>query len=133
MSVAWSITSSESGRFNPIEQYSEVDAFGQKFEELRSRGRGYFEVRQSNAEYPRLGVGFQGDQAVVHLFLDEESVSLLEGDGTFPEEATVELPIVDESATFTGGFVLGIDHAWSKVLSFAQTGTFESMGNWCEL
>lgn len=39
---------------------------------------------------------------------------LLAGDGTVPSSAEVEVPIMDDLAVFTGGFVLDTDRAWNQ-------------------
>lgn len=133
MTVMWSMTSPESGQFRPSETRSELRDLAGAFNELRSLGHGYLEARLSNNAFPQLTMGFRDDHAIVHLFTAEESVSLLVGDGTLPSEATVDVPIMDEPSTFTGDFVLSVDHAWDVVQNFLQTATFEDLGEWCEL
>ncbi|MGW1094175.1 hypothetical protein ACWD5W_00110 [Streptomyces sp. NPDC002455] len=133
MSVVWSMTSLQSGQFNQSERSSELRDLADDFNELRSRGQGYLEVRLSGSEFPQLTLGFRGDHAVVHLFANEESTSLLIGDGAVPSEATVEVPIMDDLTEFTGDFVLGIDQAWDVVRRFSQEGEIEVGEVWCEL
>ncbi|WP_114255059.1 hypothetical protein [Streptomyces sp. Go-475] len=133
MDAVWSMTSLGSGRFNPVEKSSDMSDLRRDFSELRSRGEGYLEVRILDSEFPRLALSFCGDQAVIHLFTYEASVSLLVGDGATSPEATVDVPVMDESTTFTGDFVLGVDHAWEVVQKFAQAQAFEELGEWREL
>jgi hypothetical protein len=45
MSVVWAATSPESGLFHPVERRSEVKDLSDRFNDLRSRGQGYVEVR----------------------------------------------------------------------------------------
>ncbi|MFD7528667.1 hypothetical protein ACFV8E_13925 [Streptomyces sp. NPDC059849] len=133
MSVVWAATSPESGLFHPTERRSEVVDLSDRFNDLRSRGEGYVEVRSPNRELPVLILAFRGDHAVVHLMTDAERMSLLVGDGTVPSGAEVEVPIMDDLAAFTGSFVLDIDRAWDLVHVFAQTRAVGPLGEWCEL
>jgi len=104
------------------------------FSRLRSRGQGHLEVGPpGGGTYPCLTLAFRAGHAVVHLFTDEETVSLLAGDGTVPWGETVEVPVLDELAIFTGYFVMGVDHAWDVVESFVRTGSFTELGEWVEL
>jgi len=103
------------------------------FSELRARGQGYLEVDLPDGTYPCLALGFRADHAVVHLFTDARTVSLLVGDGTVPRDEAVEVPVMDELAIFTGYFVMGVDRAWDAVESFVRTGSFTERGEWVEL
>ncbi|MFD4562829.1 hypothetical protein ACFWP5_52530 [Streptomyces sp. NPDC058469] len=127
------MTSPESGQFRPSETRSELRDLTDAINELRSLGHGYLEARLPNNAFPQLTMGFRDDHAIIHLFTTEESVSLLLGDGTLPSEVTVDVPIIDELSTFTGDFVLSVDHAWDVVQNFVQTGLSETLGEWCEL
>ncbi|WP_406430293.1 hypothetical protein OHB00_01065 [Streptomyces sp. NBC_00631] len=133
MSVVWAATSPESGLFHPVERCSEVEDLSDRFNELRSRGHGYVEVRAPNREFPVLSMAFRDGHAVVHLMSSTERMSLLVGDGTVPSGAEVEVPIMDDLAAFTGDFVLDIDRAWDVVHSFTQTRAADPLGEWCEL
>ncbi|WP_371799007.1 hypothetical protein OG963_14315 [Streptomyces sp. NBC_01707] len=133
MSVVWSMTSPESGVFHPGERRSELRDLTDEFNELRSHGQGYLEVRLPDNEFPQLTLGFQSDHAIIHLFTSEESMSLLSGDGTVSSEVTIDVPIMSEMSTFTGDFVLSVDHACDVVRNFVRTGAFEELGEWCEL
>ncbi|MFF3412597.1 hypothetical protein ACFYW8_41975 [Streptomyces sp. NPDC002742] len=133
MSVVWSMTSLKSGRFSPNERRSELPDLASGFNELRSRGQGYLEVRFPDNAFPQLTLSFRGDHAVIHLFNDEASVSLLVGDGTVSPEVTIDVPIMDDLTEFTGDFILSVHHAWDVVQNFVQTGTVEGLGEWCEL
>ncbi|MEW2808063.1 hypothetical protein AB0929_13235 [Streptomyces massasporeus] len=127
------MTSQESGRFSPVEKRSDLSDLTREFNELRSHGRGYLEIRMPDSVFPQLTSSFSDDLAVIHLFTDEASVSLLVGDGTAPPEATVNVPVMDDLTSFTGDFVLGVDRAWEVVQNFAQTQRIEELGEWCEL
>ncbi|MDF2273276.1 hypothetical protein P2Q00_49000 [Streptomyces coacervatus] len=133
MSVVWAATSPESGLFDPVERRSEVKDLSDRFNDLRSRGQGYVEVRSPDREFPVLILAFRDDHAVVHLMSDTERMSLLVGDGTVPSGAEVELPIMDDLAVFMGDFVLDIDRAWDLVHDFTQTWAAGPAGEWCEL
>lgn len=133
MSVVWAATSPESGQFHPVERRSEVQDLSDHFNDLRSRGQGYVEVRPPDREFPVLILAFRGDHAVVHLMSDTERISLLVGDGTAPSGAEAEVPIMDDLAAFTGDFVLDIDRAWDLVHDFTQTWAAGLLGEWCEL
>ncbi|MEU6091653.1 hypothetical protein ABZ865_33770 [Streptomyces sp. NPDC047085] len=133
MRVTWTATALESpGRHSAVERDSDVGGLADHFNELRSRGQGYLEVRRSGSEFPRLTLGFQGDQAVIHLFDDAETSSLLVGDGT-AAAAVVDVPVMDDLAAFSGDFVLTVTHAWTLVGNFIQTGVPGELGEWCEL
>jgi hypothetical protein len=104
-----------------------------RFNELRSRGRGYLKVRLPDSEFPQLTLGFRDDHAVIHLINDAEGMSLLVGDGTVPSGAVVDVPIMDDLTEFTGDFVLSVDRAWNLVRNFIRTGARRYLGEWCEL
>ncbi len=133
MSVMWAATSPESGLFQPVEKRSDVKDLSDRFNDLRSCGQGYVEVRSSNREFPVLILAFRGNHAVVHLMSDTERMSLLVGDGTVAPGAEVEVPIMDDLAVFTGDFVLDTDRAWELVHDFTQTRAAGPLGEWCEL
>lgn len=111
MIVVWSATTTELGRFSPVENRSEAQDLYARSSDLRSRGRGYIEVQSSNREFPVLTLAFRDDHAVVHLMSAAERMSLLAGDDSLPSDAEVEVPIMDELVVFTGDFVLRIDRA----------------------
>ncbi|MGW6202172.1 hypothetical protein ACWF9B_00735 [Streptomyces sp. NPDC055089] len=133
MSVLWVAMSPRSGRFDPVERRTEVKDLSDRFDDLRSCGQGYLEVRSPNREFPVLTLAFRDDHAVVHLMSDTERMSLLVGDGTAPSGAEVEVPIMDDLTVFTGDFVLDIDRAWDLVHDFTQTWVAGPMDEWCEL
>ncbi|MER5619146.1 hypothetical protein [Streptomyces sp. NPDC002215] len=70
MSVQWTATALESGRLSAIERCTDLAVLSVHFNALRSGGQGYLEVRLSGSEFPLLALGFQDDQAVIHLFDD---------------------------------------------------------------
>ncbi|MFD8725423.1 hypothetical protein ACFV2H_47675 [Streptomyces sp. NPDC059629] len=133
MSVVWAATSPESGLFDPVERRTEVKDLSDRFNDLRSCGKGYIEVRPPDGEFPVLTLAFRDDHAVVHLTSDTERMSLLVGDGTAPSGAEVEVPIMDDLAAFTGDFVLDIDRAWDLLHDFTQTRVAGPLDEWCEL
>ncbi|MGW1727674.1 hypothetical protein ACWCQK_32760 [Streptomyces sp. NPDC002306] len=133
MSVVWAATSPQSGQFHPVERRSGLKDLSDRFNDLRSHGEGYVEVRSPHREFPVLILAFRGDHAVVHLMSDTERMSLLVGDGTVPSGAEVDVPIMDDLAAFTGDFVLDIDRAWDLVQDFTQTRAAGPLGEWCEL
>jgi hypothetical protein len=133
MSVTWAATALESGRYSAVERESDAGELADHFNELRSRGQGYLEVRLPVSEFPRLALGFQGDQAVIHRFDDIERSSLLVGDGTAVADAVVDVPVMDDLAAFSGDFVLTVDRAWAITRNFIQTGVPGALGEWCEL
>ncbi|MGC2997880.1 hypothetical protein ACPF8X_05600 [Streptomyces sp. G35A] len=133
MSVVWAATSPESGLFHQVEGRSEVKGLTDRFNDLRSLGQGYIEVRLPNRDFPTLILAFRDDHAVVHLMSDPERMSLLVGDGTVPPGAVAEVPIMDDLAAFTGDFVLDADRAWELVHDFTQTRGCRPSGEWREL
>ncbi|GAA3014674.1 hypothetical protein JCM13580A_56850 [Streptomyces drozdowiczii] len=133
MSVVWVGTLPESGLFSAVETDSGAEDLSGRFNDLRSRGQGYIEVRLPNREFPVLTLAFRDDHAVVHLMSDPERTSLLVGDGTVPSGDEIEVPIMDDLVTFTGDFVLDIDRAWNLVHYFSHTQAVTALGEWCEL
>ncbi|MGV9565084.1 hypothetical protein [Streptomyces sp. NPDC003480] len=133
MSVVWAATSPESGLFHPVDRRSELKDLSDRFNDLRSLGQGYVEVRSPDREFPRLIVAFRDDHAVVHLMSDTERMSLLVGDGTVLSGVEVEVPIMDDLAVFAGDFVLDVDRAWDLLHDFTQTWAAGPRGEWCEL
>ncbi|MFJ9377272.1 hypothetical protein [Streptomyces sp. NPDC101455] len=67
MSVVSAATSPESGLFHPDERRSEVKDLADRFNDLRSLGQGYIEVRSPTREFPALTLAFRDDHEVVHL------------------------------------------------------------------
>lgn len=133
MSVVWAATSPESGLFHPVERHSEVKGLSDRYNDLRSLGQGYVEVRLPNGEFPTLILAFRDDHAVVQLMSDPERMSLLAGDGTVPSGVEGTVPIMDDLTTFTGDFVLDVDRAWEVVHDFTRTRAAGPLGEWREL
>ncbi|MGW2570867.1 hypothetical protein [Streptomyces sp. NPDC001537] len=133
MSVVWAATSPQTGLFDPVERRTAVKDLSDRFNDLRTCGQGYVEVRSPNREFPVLTLAFRDDHAVVHLVSDTERMSLLVGDGTAPSGAEIEVPIMDDLSTFTGDFVLDVDQAWDLLHVFTRTQAAGPLGEWCEL
>ncbi|MFC9755130.1 hypothetical protein [Streptomyces sp. NPDC056921] len=133
MNVQWTATALESGRFSTIERCTGLAALSAHFNALRSGGRGYLEVRLPGSEFPLLTLGFQDDQAVIHLFDHAGRSSLLVGDGTASADSVVQVPIMDDLAVFSCDFVLAVDRAWALLRNFIQAGSPGELGEWCEL
>ncbi|WP_306204970.1 hypothetical protein [Actinoplanes sp. RD1] len=131
--AVWAATEPMSGRFHPTEKRSDLAALSNRFIELRRHGQGYLEIGLPDREYPLLTMGFRENHAVIHLFTNADQVLLLEGDGTAPSTAEVEVPVIDDAAVFTGDFVLDVDQAWDRVRSFVRTASPSCLGQWCEL
>ncbi|MGW5355868.1 hypothetical protein ACWERV_35825 [Streptomyces sp. NPDC004031] len=132
MSVQWTATALESGRFSAVERCTDLPELSAHFNALRSGGQGYIEVRLAGSEFPLLTLGFQDDQAVIHLFDDADQSSLLLGDGTAAAASVVQVPIMDDLAAFGGDFVLAVDHAWALMRNFIQAGSPGELGEWRE-
>ncbi|MFE6288249.1 hypothetical protein [Streptomyces sp. NPDC057877] len=122
MQVTWAATALDSGRFTAVERCSDVRELAGHFSELRARGQGYLEVRSPDGVFPLLALGFRGRLGVIHLFEDAETSSVLVGDGIAAADAVVEVPVMDELASFGGTFVWAVDHAWSLLHHFVRTG-----------
>lgn len=133
MSVVWAATALESGRFSAVERRSDVEELADHFDELRSHGQGYLEVRLPGGSFPLLTLGFRGDRAVIHRFDEAERSSLLTGDGSAAADDAVDVPVMDDLGVFSGNFVLTVDRAWALVRDFVQTGAPGELGEWCEL
>ncbi|MBQ0997380.1 hypothetical protein [Streptomyces sp. RK62] len=133
MFVSWTATDPGSRRFSATERSSDIAVLTDHFAALRSRGRGYLEVRLPGGEFPLLTLGFRDDQAVIHLFDAAEKASLLVGDGTAAVDAVVQVPIMGDLAVFNGDCVVAVDRAWALVRNFIQTGAPGELGEWREL
>ncbi|MEU6706225.1 hypothetical protein [Streptomyces wuyuanensis] len=132
--MTWTATALGSGRFSAVERCSGVREWADHFNELRSRGGGYLEVRLSGSAFPLMTLGFQGDQAVIHLFEDADKSTLLVGDGiAAAADAVVHVPIMDDRAAFSGDFVMTADRAWATLRAFIQAGAPGVLGARCEL
>lgn len=129
MSVIWCVTDPDSGHSI---RASDADQLFRDLAGLRDRGRGYVEVHLSDLDRFQLAVGFRADHAVIHLF-DEEKVFLLVGDGVVARDAIVEVPIMSGHGRFTGEFVMRLDRAWAVIRDFVESGSPDSLGEWCEL
>nr|WP_093618285.1 hypothetical protein [Streptomyces indicus] len=110
-----------------------MEELADHFTALRSRGRGYVEVRRPGSEFPLLTLGFQDNHAVIHVFGDAERSSLLIGDGTAASDASVHVPIMDDLVVFSGDLALDVDRAWITVHHFIRTGRPAELGEWREL
>jgi hypothetical protein len=99
-------TSIESGRFHAVERVINLDSLLHLFEQLTGLGHGYLEVRSTENEFPLVTVGLQGGFVVIHCAFTPDRTALLYGDGSVAPRETVDVPIMDELAIFTGEFVL---------------------------
>jgi hypothetical protein len=133
MSVVWTATSPETGRFNASEIRSDFVPLSACYRELRTLGQGYLEVHLPDASYPLLTLAFQGDQAVLHLLKSPTVTALLVGDESVLSESLVEIRIMDDPTDFTGDFVLRVDRAWALVCTFIEGGAPDTLGEWHEL
>ncbi|MGV9453096.1 hypothetical protein [Streptomyces sp. NPDC003635] len=133
MLVWWRATDHETRQFSPTGRSSDIADLTDYFTALRSRGRGYLEVRLPGREFPLLTLGFQDDQAVIHLFDAAEKSSLLVGDGAAASDEVVEVPIMDDLAVFSGDCVVAVDRAWAFVRNFIQSKAPRELGEWREL
>jgi hypothetical protein len=129
--VVWAATLPASGRFDPVENRSDVETLNDRFAELRARGEGYVEVRRID-EFPVLTVGFRGSVAVVQALTSPEATSLLEGDGSASGEM-VEVLVMDETAEFSAQAGFGVDRAWGLVQDFLRGKDLRELGEWIEL
>lgn len=133
MDVSWTATDLESRRLSVMKQGFDLADLTDHFTALRSLGHGYLEVRLPGSEYPLLTMGFQADQAVIHLFGDAETSSLLVGGGTAAADVVAHVPIMDDLAVFSGDCVLSVDRAWALVRTFIRTGRPCELGEWRKL
>jgi hypothetical protein len=131
--VVVAATSTESGRFDPVERFIDVDDLLRLFDQLTGIGQGYLEVRSTEREFPLVMVGFRGGFAVMHCASTPDQTALLYGDGSVAAEATIEVPIMDELAIFTGEFVLNTVGARKALKDFVGSGDPASLGEWCDL
>jgi hypothetical protein len=130
-----SATSIETGRFAAAERpVSRADLI--RLIDQLSGGRqqqGYLEVRPAGDEFPVLLVGFRGGLAVVQRMLDSESMSILGGDGSVAGSDSIDILIMDDLATFTGEYVLGLQRAQEGVLQFLDGADLSALGEWNDL
>jgi hypothetical protein len=133
MDVVWSATELGSRRFRPAPVRSDPAELENHFRQLRRRRiRGYIEVEVPHVESPQLTIGFRGEYAVIHMLVVAPVAQcfLLAGDGTVPDEAYVQVPVMDELARFTGNVVLDVHRAWDLVRAFIHTGQAGEFGEW---
>ena len=135
MTVVWSATVPETHRVGGTMR-TELEQLEAHFVGLRASGEGYLEVELPTENSPQVTLSFRGDRAVVHHLadLDEDPKSfLLVGDGSLAPHGTVDVPVMDEDAVFSGDFVMTVDRAWEAVREFARTRSVAGLGEWCEL
>ena len=111
--------SSPLGRFSGVATAVSEHSLLDLFEQLRLRGQGYLEVSWQGSEYPMLAVGLSGMHAVIHLFERQDSVCLLQGDGSSTSEI-VEVQIINELASFEGVFAVSVDNVQPILEQFAN-------------
>ncbi|MEV7625998.1 hypothetical protein [Actinoplanes sp. NPDC089786] len=133
MRLEWMATSPDTGRFPALSTESEPEDLVQRFDQLRARGEGYLDIRRAGNDYPALMLGFRGDDAVLHLGSDEQTLSLLRGDGRVTPFDTLEIPTPDGPVEFTGDVVTGTDKAWAVIDRFVNDQPLDDVGDWIEL
>jgi hypothetical protein len=126
-------TSVESGRFHPVERPTDIVNLLGLFDQLTGLGQGYLEVRSLERDFPLVTVGFRDGLAVMHCAAAPDQTALVHGDGSIAPDEAVEVPIMDELATFTGAFVLDTARARRLLEDFVRSGDPASLGEWCEL
>lgn len=125
-----SATSVESGRFQAVERAIDRDDLLQLVDQLTGIGQGYLELRSAEHEFPVLTVGFRRGFAVIQCASTPDQTALLHGDGSIPPGETIDVPIVDELATFTGEFVLTVGRARKALEDFTESGNPACHGEW---
>ncbi|MHA4950685.1 Imm1 family immunity protein [Micromonospora sp. SD19] len=109
---------------------SDIAGLIERFNELRTQGRGYIEVRAGDA-FPVLTLGFTESAAVVHLMTDDSATSLLAADE--PASMNAEVLVLDDPVEFAADFILDLERAWQVVEEFVRTGALGRAGGWHEL
>ncbi|MEU1763366.1 MULTISPECIES: hypothetical protein [Micromonospora] len=109
---------------------SDIAGLFERFDELRTQGRGYVEVRAGDV-FPVLTLGFTESAAVVHLMTDESTMSLLAADE--PASMNAQVLVLDDLVEFAADFVLDLERAWQVVEEFVRTGAPGRAGAWREL
>jgi hypothetical protein len=133
MTVLWSGTSLEWARVSPVGLETGEAELEAHLIALRTWGEGYLEISRPGSDHPALAFSFRGGQAVVHGWTDESTIALLVGDGSVPVDEVVEVPVMDEVASFTGDFVSTVDRAWEVVRGFVRGVELAGLGEWFEL
>src|SRR5688572_27319513 len=110
LEVVWMATD-DSGQLPSDLVTSTLDDLRARVRALRAGGEGYVIVSRPGNLYPVLLVGFRGEDAVVHLQPDDETMILLNGDGSVPDDQQADVLIIEETATFPGDVVMTVDHA----------------------
>lgn len=64
---------------------------------------------------------------------NQETMSLLAGDGSVPESDAVDVVLMDDLATSTGDHVLRADRARDALVGFVYGTEAMSLGEWHEL
>ncbi|MFK4084045.1 hypothetical protein ACI2LF_08070 [Kribbella sp. NPDC020789] len=116
-----------------MEKVVDGEAALEVFDEVARVGQGSLEVRVPELEFPVLTVSVRGGFAVVHCFEAPDRVALLYGDGAVAAGDTVEVPIADELAVFSGEFVLKVADARDALAEFVRSGDPAGLGEWWEL
>lgn len=129
MNISWSATSPTTGTFAAVER-SGIAGLIERFDGLRTRGRGYVEVRAGDV-FPVLTLGFTESAAVVHLMTGEDAISLLAADE--PASMNAQVLVLDDLVEFAADFILDLEGAWQVVEEFVRTGDPGRAGGWREL
>lgn len=109
--VRLAATDPRTGRFRAVEEVVQPGQALDHFDALTDDLGGYLEVRGRDDDYPVITVSTLHGYCAVHWFSGQQDVSLLDGDGSLDGSASVELPIFEERAAFTGEHVVSRDRA----------------------
>jgi hypothetical protein len=109
--VRLAATDPSTGRFRAVEEAVQPGQALDHFDALTDDLGGYLEVRLHDDDYPVITVSTLHGHCAIHWFSGEQEVALLDGDGSLDGSATVELPIFEERAAFTGEHVVSRDRA----------------------
>jgi hypothetical protein len=133
MELVWIATDPDSGRLSESARRSGVEYCVSRIEALRALGVGYSEVNWADRDCPRVALSFRKPYAVVHYWSAPGKIYLLFGGGVIDPHESIDLPILDDDAPFTGDFILSADKAWDLVKTFINSGFIGDMGEWREM
>jgi hypothetical protein len=130
MKPEWVATVSYPGRYHAGVIAGALDDLRAQVEPVRAHGEGYLEVSRPGSDYPALFVGFRGERAVVHFQEVPESMYQMNGDGSVPADAEIDVVILSEVMTFPGDCAMTWDRALEIMEDFARTGSVADHPRW---
>lgn len=131
--TAVAATRVETGVFNPAEEVLLPAGVMSLFNDLLRRGSGYMELRGPGNQYPVLTVGFNDRWGVVQCLRGETESSVLLSEDSADDGRTVDIPIMDESTSFSTDLAVGVCKVRAILDDFTHHHKPPALGQWCDL